>query len=645
MRINKYSIFIIIFFAAGSLLIAQTDRTGTHRLGLFLHAGSNGHFAKFGKEQGVNTCCREFTDGDGSGHSFGFSYNYNITDKFMVGVATSIVDLSGSFNESDNVTIIFPDRFVNAKINYDYESNIQAFGIMPRFSYNFFDNLNVHFGTGLYFLTNATYEHHEELISPYGKPSFVDSSKYFNDFNGDIEKSSVSMFMTQFGFSYDIYAMSDQIAISPEMYFTMGLTPVAEGFDWRIGNVRMGINAQYIIPGTEIPLIPLSAFLKIEGINDDGSDEIVIEKYNIVRSLPLLNFVFFDKDSAEIPDRYNLLTYEDTKQFIEEDANTKNALTAYYDVLNIIGRRMTAMKDATITLTGCNSSDESQVDKLSLSMKRADRIYEYLTNVWQIDPIRIKRQFRNAPMTAIQRDKNYGSDIDIDKALLENDRVEITSNNWGILAPIMITETSEKVKSRGLAIDPVVSDSSGISNYVITLSQEGKLIDQYAGLGTPDRISIPIENYPFIDLQKPITYVVNLEPKAKYRAANLTGDLMSDFKTIPKDKIYYSIIWNDFDNPNVDRNNNQLLKILKNKINPSDRVTIDSYTDKLGFKGKNSLMSKYRANAVAKNLGLGDPKINAHGESIQIYDSDLPEANFYNRTVNIIIESPETDNE
>jgi outer membrane protein OmpA-like peptidoglycan-associated protein len=647
MRFIKYSIFLISILSIHHMLLAQDDRTASAKFGIFFQKGNNVHFADFGSLDGIRTCCNKFEDGSGDGNAFGFSYDYNVSHTIMIGLRATFIDLSGNFKAHENITIIYPDRFVNGRIDYKYDADISAFGISPRFTWNFFDNFQLSFGTGLYFLTNAEYTHDETIYSPYAhKPTFIDSSDHFNNHSGDIDDASSTIIFTEAGLAYDIYIPNSNFLITPEIQFSMGLTPVANGIDWNVGNIRMGVNAQYVIPGTQVQLIPLSAFLNIKAINENKNDkEIIIHEYTVKRSLPLLNYIFFDKGESEIPERYNLLSYEDARQFIEEDANTKNALTAYYDVLNIIGRRMTAMPNAVINLVGCNSSGQTQIEDLALSKKRTDRIFEYLTNIWQIEANRINIELRNAPKASISPDKNYGADIDIDDAILENDRVEITSNTWSILAPLMTDDKNEEIVSKGLEINPTVSDSSGIKDYEITLSQDDQLIDKYVGLEVPITINLPINNYEFIDLTKPITYVLTLNPNESFKQAKLSGELQPSFKTIPRQKINFSIIWNEHENYKIDKSNQQLLKLLKTNIEPGTIVTIDSYTDKLGFKNSNKSRSEYRAKNVIKLLDLKNPAINIHGESKPIYDETLPEARIYNRTVNIVVESPENEND
>jgi len=148
---------------------------------------------------------------------------------------------------------------------------------------------------------------------------------------------------------------------------------------------------------------------------------------------PFLTYIFFDENSAEIPQRYVQFTREQAQNFSLKDLLGRSSLESYYYVLNILGQRLNEHKNATITITGCNTNLKKERNNKKLSTQRANAVKDYLVNVWNIDPSRIKVVSRNLPeKPSNQKDPD---------AIAENRRAEISSDTWEIVAPIVIEDT------------------------------------------------------------------------------------------------------------------------------------------------------------------------------------------------------------
>jgi hypothetical protein len=124
---------------------------------------------------------------------------------------------------------------------------------------------------------------------------------------------------------------------------------------------------------------------------------LVLQEVRVNESLPLLNYIFFDKESSFIPGRYKLFkSPQDTVGF-NENALIGTSLIQYYNVLNIIGSRMKAIPNSKITLVGCNDNLDKENGNLELSKARAVAIQDYLISIWGINRNRIKVTNRNIP--------------------------------------------------------------------------------------------------------------------------------------------------------------------------------------------------------------------------------------------------------
>ena len=161
-----------------------------------------------------------------------------------------------------------------------------------------------------------------------------------------------------------------------------------------------------------------------------------VEQFQSLQIRPLLNFIFFDQDASTLPARYVRLTPEETKSFFVDKLHNYETLQLYYNVLNIIGRRMHEHPEATITVTGCNDATGNELGNENLSRQRAETVRDYLANVWNISLRRMKVSARNLPADS--------SNIAVADGIQENRRVEISSETWEIVQPVITRDTGRE---------------------------------------------------------------------------------------------------------------------------------------------------------------------------------------------------------
>ncbi len=131
---------------------------------------------------------------------------------------------------------------------------------------------------------------------------------------------------------------------------------------------------------------------------------------------PVLNQVFFKTGKSDISDNYVLIKDRAHTAAFNESILT-NATDRYKNVLNIVGRQMTAVPEAQIKIVGCNSDSGVEKGNLELSKARAESVKSYLSSVWGIDSSRMTVEARNLPAQPAPADK-LGSRA-------ENQRVDI----------------------------------------------------------------------------------------------------------------------------------------------------------------------------------------------------------------------------
>jgi hypothetical protein len=155
---------------------------------------------------------------------------------------------------------------------------------------------------------------------------------------------------------------------------------------------------------------------------------LVMEEVKTWDLYPLLNYVFFDLGSSVIPDRYILFKNPNQTKMFSDTTIAGGTMDKYYHLLNIYGFRLQKFPDAKIEIIGCNDSKTPEEKTPGLSKDRAQKVYDYLKDIWQIDESRMKLSHRNAPQVVSNLKDSLG--------IVENRRVEIHCSEWEIMKPV-----------------------------------------------------------------------------------------------------------------------------------------------------------------------------------------------------------------
>lgn len=392
---------------------------------------------------------------------------------------------------------------------------------------------------------------------------------------------------------------------------------------------------------------------------------------------PLLNYVFFDEAGAFIPKRYKLVNKEMAYRFSENKIKASNTLDVYYNILNIIGKRMAADREAKITLVGCVSGMGKEKNNLELAKNRAISIKDYLMMIWKISDDRIKIAVNENNGGLPEKESLPGKENHFNESAEENRRVEIIPDKGfeKITEPVILADTSISVYPVTLCFMPTVTSNAGIARWEFSVTQNGNIISDYEGQDTlPKQINVELNsknNIKYLDGQ--FEYKFEVFDKQQQYCKN-SGDLSVNLKTIESSFYKFRLILFDFDSYRIDDRNQKIVDLIRHALKSNANVAISGYTDQLGEQNTNSLLSKYRAFSVAKsslNDNFTDVKsilndsdnpdvlklanydtdylkdlsvsVEGYGESNLLYKNDTPEARFYCRTVMVNIENPPSE--
>jgi outer membrane protein OmpA-like peptidoglycan-associated protein len=373
---------------------------------------------------------------------------------------------------------------------------------------------------------------------------------------------------------------------------------------------------------------------------------------------PLNTSIFFDSGSAALDDRYLVFTEPAQTIDFDETKITGDAVHVYHSILNVIGSRLRQHPESVISITGCNSHERASGETRSLSQQRAKAVYDYLMNIWGIDPARLKLlPPRDLP--------KHPSTTDHPRGAMENRRVEITLNSWDMAHAIHYTELRrfpqpDYVKfemSNGVADSLVVRREIVITRgrltwHVMTdIGLTETLSPEYNWGRFGDEDSIPEDEVPYTaqfvvytdDGQELLSNRV--EMPVRIFTARDQKRYCFDCRT---DIERYSLVLFPFDDARLSSINQRMLEeYVYQDIRPDARITVTGHTDNIGSYSHNSELSEQRAAAVARDMrtkvrkGLNvSVEATGVGEDAPLYSNDLPEGRFYNRMVEVVVESP-----
>jgi outer membrane protein OmpA-like peptidoglycan-associated protein len=377
---------------------------------------------------------------------------------------------------------------------------------------------------------------------------------------------------------------------------------------------------------------------------------LTIEEVKTIDSSPMLGHIYFAEGSSEIPSQYVRFTGPgETTGF--DPQKLRGTLEKYYQVLNIVGKRLIDHPEAQITLIGCNADTGKEKGNKKLSTQRAEAVKNYLQQVWNIAPERMAIEARNLPEMPSSRQLKEGQ--------AENRRVEIRSTAPAILSPIPSVYLAAQIDTPALTVRPSAVLPRSIARWKITASNaEGKLAD-VAGEGAPaSEVQVPL---PTTDLQaigKGGAIEVKLELQdAKGNSVMLSSEpIKVTFietrqrlaqKQGQKVQEKYALILFAFDKDTIDARNQEIVNTVAARIKELPQATIEivGHTDNIGKPAYNVKLSERRALAVYKLLAAAYGE--AAGERIRyagvgpntpLYDNQSPEARAFNRTVTITLE-------
>ena len=396
------------------------------------------------------------------------------------------------------------------------------------------------------------------------------------------------------------------------------------------------------------------------GVDEKGNREPVItvlrEEVEAITLLPLLPYIFFEKDSSELQlGRYKQITPTEAKYFNENNLQqTITPLYAYRYILNIVGKRLKDHPEDTMQIIGC--TDGTELD--TLGYLRALTIQRYFLTVWGIDSARLVVSSRGLP----EKPSNTAQIEYTEQSNAENRRVELVAD-WRILRPVEIRDVQIRMTPPMIEFQLDFHQRDLIVRHDLKAWQmtEDSLLFRREGTGLPPtylwNIEEDTEHQPKTEQQ--IEFRLFTTDNTNRQQASNVGNIQVEQQTLFKKKTLkiagkeihrFNLILFDFNSNLLTDYHRKIIEIIyeKGRLLPSSKVTISGFADEIGDDERNRLRSIARAENITayvidrfKGLTQAD-----HIRSVGNGEKDIfkdewktPESRMYCRTVQIEIEN------
>ncbi|PKP19470.1 MAG: hypothetical protein CVU05_11270 [Bacteroidetes bacterium HGW-Bacteroidetes-21] len=372
-------------------------------------------------------------------------------------------------------------------------------------------------------------------------------------------------------------------------------------------------------------------------------------------TFPIRNYIFFTLGSTEIPDRYVLLKKDQVKEFKETNlevfapkklsGRSARQMTAYYNIMNILGDRMGKNPGANITLIG--SSEKGPEDGKLM----AESVKKYLVDIFGISPTRIAIEGRDKPKLPSEK---IGFTKELDLLRECDQRVTIESSS-----PALLMEFRSGQDAPLKPVEIVAVEEAPLDSYVSFCVDGGKDTLSSWSLSIKDSAGVTQKFGPYV-LERIFLSgksILGTRAQGDY-TVTMTGQTTTGLEVI-KDTTVHMVLWVPSEKEEGMRfsviyefNSSDAIKIYEKylsevvvpKIPIDSKVYIAGYTDVVGIESHNLKLSMARANDVKdimktalSKAGRTDVtfKVDGYGEDTNHspFENGLPEERFYNRTV------------
>ena len=223
------------------------------RYGLFGSADVLFHHADFTMLPGAPSCCPQYTKGGGGGFSVGLAAEYPYDARWTFGGRLAYESVNASFRDIEPTTFIVAGRATDAAFEHQLDAHYGVVTIEPTAAYMVADSIlgtmrfNVHAGVGVGVKAVTDFTQREKIVEPEGVGVYTETgTDTRNEYAGSIQDATPLMADLRLGLSLDLPVnVAGTLFISPELWYSLGLTHVVGSVDWSVHTLKIGLVVRY----------------------------------------------------------------------------------------------------------------------------------------------------------------------------------------------------------------------------------------------------------------------------------------------------------------------------------------------------------------------------------------------------------------
>jgi outer membrane protein OmpA-like peptidoglycan-associated protein len=499
--------------------------------------------------------------------------------------------------------------------------------------------------------------------------SFTYKQDKQTDKTGDWSDVRRTLLSAQAGAGIDIPlskpGANNQLTLSP---FASFLTDIGHNprsvESWSVYTVRAGVALKFGATPKATRITTLSETTPV--VPDQKTVQFSVRAPKVLpanrrvkETFPLRNSVFFDNGSVEIPGRYVMLSNSEAASFREAQlqegqptdltsGRSARQLAVYHNILNIVGDRLRADGQSTITLQG--ASDKNPTEGKAM----AEKVKSYLVSRFGIDPSRITTEGRDKPVIPSEQP---GATREIDLLKAGDRRVDIVSTSPGMLMQVGGSTSSflKPVMITAVQVDPLDSHviftntgaSKALKSWTVDVTDEQGVVQHY-GSYTGDQASVSGKT--ILGGKSQGNYTIQMVGVANNGSIITEKSSVSLMKRedLVQEGLRYSILFEFDQSKSIDAYEKFLTEIVAPLITDNATVSIHGHTDIIGEEAYNRTLSGDRATGTQAILAAALSRAGKKGvqfatfgfgedQGMAPFENTYPEERFYNRTVIIDI--------
>ncbi len=220
----------------------------------------------------------------------------------------------------------------------------------------------------------------------------------------------------------------------------------------------------------------------VVGVNADGREipnpTISVDEFRTNHVVMLLPVLYFENGSSVIPSRYRKIQAAARETYRISTLADKTPREIYYEVLNVIGKRMSEPENAGAVLFLSAGGTSSEAPRLL--EQRAQAVSDYLQDVWKIPAKRLVMQPSSASSSSGKQAQSIAKNIP---------RVEFSASQPSICAPLKFDRRTRRASPSMLRFQAEINAGAGLKQWSLEVTQfagdEVSTLKEEKGTKTP----------------------------------------------------------------------------------------------------------------------------------------------------------------